>query len=311
VASSSRLVAGSAGSNLELIPINPSGLLKHVRFSGLISSRWPVVCGALLVAALGWAAWQALRQTRDTEPLYRGKPLSSWLFEQEGDEAVRQAGTNAIPTLLRLLRARDSALKIKVMDLVRRQHLINVRYTPADIRNAMGATGFWSLGPSAQTAVPALIEIADQGISSRSRYEAIYSLAGIRRPAKEAVPSLLRWATNADQTVQYGARFALFRIDPEAATKAGLKPPPLAQGSIAQLISQLETNRSPNIRIGAAGMLEDFARGDQSVIVAMTEALKDQDAGVRSAATNALLKIDPDAAAEAHSRQPNPCDAGA
>ena len=46
---------------------------------------------------------------------------------------------------------------------------INIRYTPADIRNAMAAIGFWSLGANAQSAVPALIEIADQNISQRSR----------------------------------------------------------------------------------------------------------------------------------------------
>jgi HEAT repeat protein len=268
--------------------------------------RLYLVYGVLLVAALGWALWQAMRQPREIEPVYRGKPLSNWLFEQEANDAVCQAGTNAIPTLLRLLRAKDSPLKVKEMDLVRRQHIINIRYTPADIRNAMAATGFWSLGANAQTAVPALIEIADQNISQRSRYEAIYSLAGIGRPAKQVVPALLTWATNADWMVQRGARFALFRIDPEAATKAGLKPPPLGKGTIEQSIKQLETNQNPRIRIMAAGLLGDFGKGDQAVIPAMTEALKDPDAGVREAASNALLQLDPEAAAKAVGKGPSP-----
>ena len=33
----------------------------------------------LLAAALGWATWQALRQPRQTEPVYEGMPLSYWL----------------------------------------------------------------------------------------------------------------------------------------------------------------------------------------------------------------------------------------
>jgi hypothetical protein len=33
------------------------------------------------------------------------------------DEAVRQVGTNALPTLLRTLRVKDSTLKVELRDL--------------------------------------------------------------------------------------------------------------------------------------------------------------------------------------------------
>jgi hypothetical protein len=82
---------------------------------------------------------------------------------------------------------------------------------------------FYLLGTNAQTAVPALIEIADEDISLISRLRAIESLGYIGPPAKEAVPSFLRWATNPDISVRNMARAWLLRIDPEAAAKAGVR----------------------------------------------------------------------------------------
>ena len=66
----------------------------------------------------------------EREPVYRGKPLSVWLQryiqggsyigfwpEPEADEAIRQIGTNAIPTLLLMLREHDSKLKLALLRL--------------------------------------------------------------------------------------------------------------------------------------------------------------------------------------------------
>src|SRR5262249_51540363 len=80
-------------------------------------------------------AWQALHSR---EPGNQEKPVSLWLkgFElnapaagptfNEAVESVRHAGTNALPTLLNLLRARDSDLKHRVIALARKQHLIRI-----------------------------------------------------------------------------------------------------------------------------------------------------------------------------------------
>jgi hypothetical protein len=42
-----------------------------------MKNRLYLVCGVMLVAAAGWAAWQALQ--RPDEPVYQGKRLSIWL----------------------------------------------------------------------------------------------------------------------------------------------------------------------------------------------------------------------------------------
>jgi HEAT repeat protein len=271
-----------------------------------------IVLGAMLAAALVWAGWQAVRQPGEAEPLYRGKPFSRWISEPEGAEAVRQAGTNGIPTLLQLLRAEDSTLKIWAMYLVRKQRIIPDRFTSAYGRMSMAAAGFSYLGADAQSAVPALIEVADQNLSSKSAYDsyrrsqAIMSLGRVGRPARETVPALLRYATNADPGVRGSAGFALMCIDPELASKAGLKLPPLAPGNIALLISELATNKAASIRFQLAGELGVYGRGDQTVTAALIAALNDNDRQVRWAVTNALLQLDPEAAVKAGVKAPSP-----
>ena len=182
---------------------------------------------AMVAAALvGVIAWQ-VAQPPD-EPVYKGKRLSAWLEPnsvtagQATEDAVRQAGTNAIPTLLRMLRAKESPMKINLMRLVQKQHIFKVHYSPAWELNSMGSFGFSVLGTNAQSAVPELIEIANRNISPHSQTCAIFSLGCIGPSAKAAVPSLLRWAvTNANRTAPF-ATDALFRIDPAAAAKAGI-----------------------------------------------------------------------------------------
>lgn len=194
-----------------------------------IPKRVKSVLVFFLIAIVGVVVWQAA-QRREPEPAYRGKTLSSWLrgyvtspyLAQECDEAVVQAGTNAFPTLLRLLRAKDAGLRARLIVLLQRQHIIKIELTPAAAWNAAASSAFWLLGTNAQTAVPALIQIADQNISPESQRSAIYSLAGIGPAAGAAVPSLLRWTTNADPMVRNTAKFSLFAIDPEAAAKAGI-----------------------------------------------------------------------------------------
>src|SRR5581483_12103186 len=79
------------------------------------------------------------------EPAYQGKPLSWWLSRSlapggviydlkdpkviECRDAIRHIGTNAIPNLLRILRAKDSRFKLAVVDLVERQHYIHVPFS--------------------------------------------------------------------------------------------------------------------------------------------------------------------------------------
>src|SRR5205823_6495064 len=96
--------------------------------------RLCIVFAIPLVAILGLFACQMLQPHEPPEQVYQGRPLSVWLrgftddkimdSDQDRDrtyKAVRQIGTNAIPTLLQMLGAKDSALKLKLIALAKKQ----------------------------------------------------------------------------------------------------------------------------------------------------------------------------------------------
>ena len=256
--------------------------------------RVQIVLAGLLTVVVGAIVWQV---RRDREPVYQRKPLSSWLvqystnhrpgrpngqLEEQAETAICQIGTNAIPTLLRMLRAKDSALKVRLMDLVGRQHIINVEHAGADFWNVEAAYGFRLLGTNAQSALPALIEIANQHISEQSKSYAIDSLGSIGPSAKEAVPLLLGWATHADDWVRLKAITSLGLIQGEP------------DRVVPVLINALHDPRSL-VQRSAVKSLEQFGPDAKLAVPALVGLLNAQDPWV----TNALKAIDPDAAAKA------------
>jgi len=175
-----------------------------------MQKRVYIALAVLLVMLVGVIGWQVLHLR---EPIYQGKRLSSWLEayklygvagvetwqvrveQQEADEAVRRIGTNALPTLLRMLRAKDSALKAKLMDLAQKQHFIHINYIPADELNYRACSAFGVLRAKAQSAAPALIRIYEQNISPASQFYVSRALIAIGPDAtRTAIPAFLRGA---------------------------------------------------------------------------------------------------------------------
>ena len=255
------------------------GSMKHVKTGGLIAKRWPVVCGVLLVAAvvglLWWSPWEP------PDPVYKGRRLSIWLKHNRGSledatEAVRQAGTNAIPTLLRMLRARDSAIKVKLMDWVERRGIIKGGFRRASQFNSVAFHGFVDLGTNAQSAVPALMEIANRNISSDSKdyaLNAVFEVCHAGPPAKETVRSLLRWATNADAQIRWKTISALTLYHHEEA----------------------DGNANLVIRTAASEALFRFQANPALVVPALTNALHDAVLEIQAVAFDALVAFGPDA----------------
>ncbi len=235
------------------------------------------------------------------EPVYNGKRLSVWLEgydlpasvglnEQAGrhnaDEAVRNCGTNAIPTLLRMLRAKDSPFLIKLIALGRKQSFIKIKYTPAYIKNEEAANGFRALAASASSAVPELIAIYKQRISERSLFNTAEAFESIGPAAIHAVPLLLQDATNTDEGICLCAIAALGGIHGE---------PELV---VPILVKSLGDPRT-NVRNMTASWIPHFGAHAMPAVPMLIKLLNDQDANVRDTATNALKRIDPKAAAKA------------
>jgi tetratricopeptide (TPR) repeat protein len=137
----------------------------------------------LLVAAIGGFIWLTLPPR---EPAYQGHPLSYWLsraaeygpmyYDDSKDpkviacrEAIRHIGTNAIPSHLWILREKDSAFKMKVMDLIERQDFVHIPFTSIEEQKAKAQIGFYVLGDLASNAVPALIDIYAHPSSTYSK----------------------------------------------------------------------------------------------------------------------------------------------
>jgi hypothetical protein len=293
--------------------------------------RVQIAVAVLLVAIAGVVIWRALRPQ---EPVYQGKPLSSWLIastttgtpqaQEQANAAVRQVGTNALPTLLRMLRVKDSPLKVKLMALADKQHVVKIRYTSAEKWNVAAFHAFLALGTNAQSAAPALPEIANENISHASRAYAISALGAIGPPASEALPSLFRWATNADADVRFSAFWSLAEIgaeldrvvplltnalrDPYYAARAGAvealgKLGADAKIAVPALVVPLLTNvlHDPSLSIQrmAVEALGKFGPDAKIAVPALVELLNASTGFLREGSTNALKKIDPQAAARA------------
>jgi hypothetical protein len=76
--------------------------------------------------------------------------------------------------------------------------------------------------------------------------------------------------------------------------------------AVAALVRALEEDEDASVRVRAVESLGRLRQRAPAVIAALTRSLSDTAAGVRHAATNALLKIDPEAAARAGVKRPSP-----
>jgi HEAT repeats len=256
-----------------------------------MEKKWRILLAALLVAPLCGFGWWLLRPS---EPSYKGKSLSVWLEYLASDdgntpearEAVRQIGANAIPTLLRMLRANDSPLKTKCIELLDRQHLVKVRITPALEKNYEAGDAFSALGVDAAVALPDLIQIYDEKISTDSQRMTAVSIGGIGPAASVAIPTLLRGLQTTNDPVRGYTVYALGEIHSE---------PVLVVPELANLLH----DSNGDVRCFAAQALGEYGTSAESSVPDLIRMLNDPQALTRYMATNALKQIDPEADAKA------------
>ncbi len=204
---------------------------------------------AVVIAGLGTYLF------RSREPSYQGKSLSAWLRSPldlrglgdggQAKAAVRNIGTNAIPSLLRMLRETNSPFTIKMRDLSQRFDLPRFIFVPktAEDENYFAAIGFEWLGSVASNAAPALIDIYHENISGASQYTTLLSLIAISQPPQyKAV--LNEALTNNYTSVRW---FALSQLTPT--NQPGVAVP---------LLIKSLNDPSPRFREMAARKLRQF-----------------------------------------------------
>ncbi|MDB6112064.1 MAG: lyase domain protein repeat-containing protein [Pedosphaera sp.] len=267
----------------------------------MTKKRSRIVLVVLLVAVVGGLAWQV---TRPREPMYQAKPLTYWLqgynqsprynqppplgsvTESQADEAVRQTGTNAIPTLLRLLVAKESVFTRRIVELSQKQHVIKIGYTPAWERTGQAIHAFSCLGASAKAAVPTLITMYEQDHVGNSRSAIAVALGAIGPAAATAVPLLIQGINNTNSWVRLGYIQSLGHLHAE---------PALVVPALVRALPDPNTR----VRCTAVETLGTFGADARQAVPALVELLSNRSIDVRWAATNALKAIDPEAAARA------------
>jgi HEAT repeats len=196
-----------------------------------MSKRIGIVAGLALAGVVVSLLWRA---SGPREPVFEGRPLTSWLDHhvassaasppygspgwKKADEAIRHIGTNAIPKLLEMIRAKDRPpLVLKLMDRVRRFGFPVMNYRYATVRHEEAEYAFGMLGTNAVSAVPELIRIYQQNISASSQMCAALALGHIGQGAQPALPALIQRFTHTNSDTRFYAVSAVTSIGGEPA----------------------------------------------------------------------------------------------
>lgn len=171
-----------------------------------------IFSGSLAVAFASLGLWSWLQPV---EPTYHGRKLTAWLgshsvwsggsvidlvpLEPPVEEALRQIGTNATPTLLKLMSRPDPPKWIdKLAELMERQDRIKIdwRWWAPYERFGEAVCAFRVLGPAVSNSAPAIIKVYRKDFGLSSHWACLESLAGIGEASPLVIPFLVSVATN-------------------------------------------------------------------------------------------------------------------
>ena len=102
------------------------------------------------------------------EPSEQGRTLSQWLQDLDNPSAAtnvqtitafRRMGAKAGVRLVPMLEASDSALKLRAVELARKQTFVEVRFTPASVKWQRAEKAFEIMGEHAVAAAPGLVSL--------------------------------------------------------------------------------------------------------------------------------------------------------
>lgn len=284
----------------------------------------------LLLLLAAFMAGLSAYLLRQREPVYQGRPLSKWLEELEysrlqdgrgsSAEALRHMGTNAMPTLVKMLRARDSELKLQLIRLARKQGLVRVgpfRFhpTPGLVRCRTAIAACELLGPSARSAIPELVALLRE-TEPQTGYAAARALGAI---GAEAIPALVSELANENKETRLRAVMAMGAFpkgstvlvppllrslhDPGADVRnmatAALGRFGLEAAVVVPALAECLADPSSYVRMNAAQGLGGFGRLANSAVPALLQALEDENKEVCALAAIALKKVDGEAARKA------------
>jgi HEAT repeats len=242
------------------------------------------------------------------EPVYQGKPLSSWVIKvgqiemyngapKDAVAAIRAIGSNAVPFLLEWMphpgaeRPVDGFPDWSDVDIAwwalgtegksaipTLAHIINLP------RHKMNDYSVWTesakaisyLGPDA---IIPMLTVATNMAGQHELWELLHNFENLGTNGAPAVPALIHWANDSDYWVRDGVVSALGGIG---------ERPDLA---VPVLTNALEHDANSMVRRDAAEALGAFANDSDAVLHELIKALKGPDWQARGGALSGLGKI--------------------
>jgi hypothetical protein len=195
-----------------------------------------VIASAAVVLLLGCLVSHL---SRPKEPSLGGKTLTAWLqvytderssrdhdydaelIHTEAENAIHNFGTNAIPTLLQLLEAHDSKLKLKLVALLRRQRFIKFHFLDAHEEHMLAFHGFVAIGADGRPAAASLVNLTRYSDPDVQLY-ALMCLGNLNLDNGFYRPVLTRLLKDPDEGIRHVAAESISLYLPQEAERAGV-----------------------------------------------------------------------------------------
>lgn len=241
---------------------------------------------------LGALATAICNSRRAPEPFFEGKPLHYYLqayaststvpqknapTKDLADHAIYQMGTNAIPALIDLLLERQWPFERQFFASLQKMHLRATPFTRTARRNLQAMEGFRTLSHKARSATPRLVEVYDRSADRRSRLKILFVLGAMGRAGRDAVPLLLREATNQDDLIRANAVSSLGAMYPSISSPGSFDPTP-RPALIVPALTRCLSDPSPMVRGSAAYSLARIGSDAQPAIPALLTLLRSEQA---------------------------------
>jgi hypothetical protein len=281
---------------------------------------------ALLALAVGLVVFALVRPAA-REPEYRGRPLREWLVDFDygygstnysaAQEAIRVMGTNCLPFLIGYLRSKDPPFnrqRIRLKAWLKWSARKGGEYAVFWKRRAATACG--ELGQDGAPAFPAMMEASKDGPAASE------VTAALSRMLPRSAPVLTNLLATGNATARCRAADALMtayshpEIE-EMARTALLRaledrnPGPRSSAVsafqfwnqrldvVVPALARALSDPHPSVRGNAATSLGNFGSAAKPAVPELLKLLQDTNDYPRKRAMEALLKIDPEAAAKA------------
>ena len=214
------------------------------------------------------------------EPRYARKGLSVWLQSLDktplrfnelsvatnhpAAQALLHMGSAAVPHFVHELHARDSKLKLKLMELLGKQSILRIKLTPAYVRHQRAIQACYALGPTAKAAIPELTDLLNE-----RRVSPVLLTFSLAAMGSDALPSMICALTNSNPQVRIYAASAFRKVSFDA------------EAAVPALVTCLSDPQDYRVRCEAAMALAHIAKAPDVVLPALTRNLDDPDDTVR------------------------------